>query len=143
MTLHDLCTLTFPSTRIPHPNSLLASLDNQYSCTTGTPPPSTPSPSTPLPVIVRCRNVAATLVPCGFGQSDWSKFGQCLCMDWLPGNGHTKIAAGFSNGEYITVDDEALPADRVPSFPGSFLSLLHRTTRDRVLGNKNWKRGCM
>lgn len=42
--------------------------------------------------------VSGVLVPVGMGVTDWSGFGQCLCLEWSPGNKHSKIAAGFSSG---------------------------------------------
>ena len=49
-------------------------------------------------VFVKPRKVAAILVPSGLGIRDWAGFGQCLCIDWFPGNQHTRIAAGYYNG---------------------------------------------
>ena len=31
-----------------------------------------------------------------------ASFGQCWCVEWVPDNGHTKIAAGFANGKCIS-----------------------------------------
>ena len=58
-----------------------------------------PSPS-PAPghVVVQPSCLSAVLVPVGMGVADWSEFGQCLCMDWSPGNESNKLVAGFSNG---------------------------------------------
>ena len=49
-------------------------------------------------LFVKPRQVAAMLVPSGLGVQDWAGFGQCLCVDWFPGNQHTRIAAGYHNG---------------------------------------------
>ena len=54
----------------------------------------------PTALFVRPRRVAAILVPSGLGVQDWSSFGQCLCIDWFPGNQHTRIAAGYHSGKY-------------------------------------------
>ena len=43
-------------------------------------------------------SVSAVLLPVGKGVEHWEEFGQCLCMDWFPGNKKCKVAAGFSNG---------------------------------------------
>ena len=44
--------------------------------------------------------VSVNLLPSGCGKTDHTLFGQCLCIDWLPGEGHNKLGVGFSNGEY-------------------------------------------
>ncbi len=56
------------------------------------------SANSPSHLIVALEREAALLVPSGAGISDWSDFGQCLCLDWLPGNKYSRIAAGYSNG---------------------------------------------
>lgn len=48
--------------------------------------------------VVRPTCVSAILLPVGKGVEQWEEFGQCLCMDWFPGNKKCKVAAGFSNG---------------------------------------------
>lgn len=55
----------------------------------------------PTVLFVKPRIVSAILVPSGLGVQDWSSFGQCLCIDWFPGNQHTRIAAGYYNGTSI------------------------------------------
>lgn len=50
--------------------------------------------------VVRPVRVSALLVPTGKGVEQWVEFGQCLCMDWFPGNKTCKVAAGFSNGAH-------------------------------------------
>lgn len=60
--------------------------------------------SSTVPLVVTPEKEAAILVPTGFGISDWSKLGQCLCLDWLPSKKHSRIAAGFSSGEYNYID---------------------------------------
>ena len=54
----------------------------------------------PTALFVKPRRVSAVLVPSGLGVQDWSSFGQCLCIDWFPGNQHTRIAAGYYNGTH-------------------------------------------
>ena len=55
-----------------------------------------------FPEFATPTSVAAVLVPYGLGTEQGSRkhmcIHQCLCLDWLPGNRHCKIAAGFSNG---------------------------------------------
>lgn len=50
--------------------------------------------------MVRPVRVSAVLLPVGKGVEQWEEFGQCLCMDWFPGNKRCKVAAGFSNGAH-------------------------------------------
>lgn len=45
------------------------------------------------------KSVAAVLVPYGIGAPETTPTFQCLCIDWLPSNNHSRIAGGFSNGE--------------------------------------------
>ena len=47
--------------------------------------------------IFSLRKLAVILRPGSF-QSEDSGCGQCLCIQWLPSEGHCRIAAGFSNG---------------------------------------------
>ena len=56
--------------------------------------------SDPSILFVKPRVVSALLVPSGLGVEDHSNFGQCLCVDWFPGNKHMRIAAGYYNGRY-------------------------------------------
>ena len=68
---------------VPHPSCLLSALYKE----------NVSSQQFVLPMAV-----SLTLVPSGVGVSDMTAFGQCLCVEWLPCDGHTQIAAGFSNG---------------------------------------------
>lgn len=70
---HSFCSVPAPSLLVPHP---LAS---------------------DVPVVSPLR-VTAALLPVGMGVADWEEFGQCMCIDWFPGNKRMKMAAGYSNG---------------------------------------------
>ena len=91
---------------IPHPCNLLSELSPSDADAMADHPLDEPSSShpegeatsVPGPQFVKPVQVSATLIPSGLGVTDWSSFGQCLCLDWLPGDGHSRIAAGYSNG---------------------------------------------
>ena len=70
----------------------LSSIPHPQCCTSGHPL------ITPADIVTPVH-VPATLIPGGCG--DNAHYGQCLCVAWLPGNGHRKIAAGFSNGMHL------------------------------------------
>ena len=76
------------------------------SVLSASPPPSpSPDPLAGVPV-VQPTCVSAVLVPVGVGLGEGAvervEFGQCLCVDWFPGNREGKVAAGFSNGMVST-----------------------------------------